>query len=199
MLKKVLSFCLSVILLLSCTLGGYAQEVIPTSAYTLSENLVANNHHRQISQYIANLENTGSTTRGGDDSYYLPVHVDTGYATVDGIPDGQPAGGTRFTSGGSFYWNPSGGTKTTASVGVSFGGVISVSISFGSVTATNIGYALDVPDTTNYYKLYVKKVLQVKKYIIYEYDSVTDEQIGVYGTTYSYSDYNYTLYAVKVV
>lgn len=80
--------------------------------------------------------------------------------TVSGYAGNQPKGGSRFPSGGGFYYGDSGGPSVAVSV---YG--VSVSIPLGQVKSSGIYVA--VPDKTHYYKLYVSKRVKIRTYTTY--------------------------------
>lgn len=115
--------------------------------------------------------------------------------TFAGYAGNQPSGGNRFATGGGFYYSDSGGP--TVSLSIAFAspyGTMSVGASLGNVSTT--GKFVTVPDTVNYYKLYVEKTYDCKPYITYYTNSLGETSIFAKGTTKIL--YNQNQYAKKV-
>lgn len=129
---------------------------------------------------------------------YFNVHGESQRKVFGGFAGNQPPGGNRFATGGSFYWLDSGGPSATVSVGLTgwdgLWKLISVSVSLG--TSSSSGKIVDVPNTVDYFKLYIEKTYDCKPYITYCTDSfgVTTE----YGRYVSKILFNQNQYAVKV-
>lgn len=85
---------------------------------------------------------------------------------VSAIAAGQPKSGTRFRTGGGFYYTD--GASVSVSATYAFGAPynnMSVSVGFGSVGGT--AYASSAPDKTHYWKLKVIKNVKARPYIVY--------------------------------
>ncbi|MBR2674080.1 MAG: hypothetical protein IKE52_01290 [Mogibacterium sp.] len=85
------------------------------------------------------------------------------YRTVGGYAGNNAPGGTRFPTGGGFYWSDKGGP--TASVSVSLGagfGSVSVGTELGKKSSS--GEFVTVPNKKDYFKLYIEKTLECRKY-----------------------------------
>ena len=165
---------------------------------TIPEEIVDYNLQQQIDDEIDRINATLSLKRGGDDQVAVAETVATKYADAYGLAGNQPAGGVRFESGGSFYWKDSGGPTVSISVGFS-GVVVPISVSLGiSTGATNKpGYVINVPDTINYYKLYVTKTMKVLKVNYYLVDTITGEKT-YYSTGYPSELYRLSFTTEKV-
>ncbi|MDY3052542.1 MAG: hypothetical protein SOR89_05155 [Ndongobacter sp.] len=84
-----------------------------------------------------------------------------------GYAGNQPSRGTRFNTGGGFYFSSGGGPSV--SVGVSFPspyGSFTVSCNLGNVGAS--GRFVTVPSSEYYYKLYVTQYKSVKPSAVYK-------------------------------
>ncbi|WP_278951591.1 hypothetical protein [Lactobacillus apis] len=88
--------------------------------------------------------------------------VDTKYPSAKGYAGNQPSKGTRFKSGGGFYWSTSGGPVVSVSSG--FSG-FSFSVNLG--TKGSSGYYVAAPNKKDYFKLYVKKTYKAEKLAFY--------------------------------
>ena len=108
------------------------------------------------------------------------------YGTVQrkvfkGYAGNQPDGVTKFPTSGGFYWSDSGGPEI--SVSVSFVGIgdyldfMSVSVNIGNSSTS--GRFVNVPTTTDYYKLFIEKEFDCKPFVTY-YKNSTGE-ISVKG------------------
>ena len=131
-----------------------------------------------------------------DDYHYEMVYGTPVTRTVSGYVDSGGPGGTRFATGGGFYYSESG---NPTSVSVSFiapYGLISVSVNLGK--ASSSGQFVFVPDTTNYYKLFVSKEVEIKPYVIYQYPYYGAPSGSVYQRGATTTVINTTLSAVKV-
>lgn len=107
------------------------------------------------------------------------------------------ANGYRFPTGGGFYYSEGGGP--TVSLSYSFPkpfGNISASINLGSRVSS--GYFVNVPDTVNYYKLYVEKELEVQPYITYTRPTYSDGPWQVYYRGQVSSEKSVVSYAKRV-
>lgn len=101
---------------------------------------------------------------------------------VGGYAGGQPSGGTRFPTGGGFFWSDSGGPITSASVNYSVPFTnVSLSVYLGNVGTS--GSFTNAPNTTDYFKLYITKEYKVKPYIIYRRQyAFQDWQVYLHGS-----------------
>jgi len=81
--------------------------------------------------------------------------------TFSGIAGNQPPGGSRFPTGGSFFWSAAGGPSVTASVAFGAGfGSISVSVPIGN--SANTGQIVGVPNRVNYFHLHVSRTYDIQ-------------------------------------
>ena len=121
-------------------------------------------------------------------SSYDYVPIATKYATGAGYAGNRSISGTRFPTGGGFFWSGSGGPSVSASV--SFGITpISIGISLGNSSSS--GKFVTVPNTTNYFKLRVQKTNKVVQTAVYGYPITGGNRVFLYyiypSTLYSES------------
>lgn len=105
-------------------------------------------------------------------SEYLPYQ----YVTVSGFAGNQLPGGYRFPSGGGFWYSDNGGPSVSGSVYLNLPlpyNFLSFSVNIG-VNSTS-GLFVNAPNTTDYFKLYVSKVIEVRPYVIYTARSGTQD------------------------
>lgn len=87
--------------------------------------------------------------------------------TFSGFAGNQPPGGTNFPTGGGFWWVDSDGP--TVSISMNYNGVIipvSVSLGISSNQAGSGRYA-SVPNTYDYFKLFVERTYDCKPQVTY--------------------------------
>lgn len=104
----------------------------------------------------------------------------------------QPAGGVRFSTGGGFYWQPSGGPNVSVSLGGSYAGV-SVGISIGQRSTSSTGYYCTAPNKTNYFLLYSLPTYKV------EIQEVWGRRVNQSDFEYLYTVYPKTFYRVELL
>lgn len=131
---------------------------------TLSEEEQNNNIQQQIQAQINAEIQKNSMLRSPTWVNYSYKTVETKYPVVKGYAGGQPVGGSKFSTGGGFSWNSSGGPNV--SVGVGWGGV-SVAANLGKASKSTVGYSVAAPNKTNYFKLHVAKKYKVQKVAVY--------------------------------
>ena len=123
------------------------------------------------------IEKTNSTQEVPEYSHYDFVDIESKNVSGTGYAGNQPVKGTRFPTGGGFYWSNSGGP--TVSPSVSFGGsIISISMSLGE--SRDSGTFANAPDTTNYFKLKAEKVYKVDKTAVYGYPATGGNRVFLY-------------------
>lgn len=115
---------------------------------------------------------------------------------VSGFSANQPPGGNKFQSGGGFYYSDDGGMPISISVQFPYPfNLLSASVSLGS--STGFGKFVEVPDRTNYYKLFVEKIYDCKPYIVWEVDIATGQKTK-YASGMTTILFNVNQYAKKV-
>lgn len=107
--------------------------------------------------------------------YYTTVVGQKESKTVDGEVGNQLVGGYRFSMGGGFFYSDNGGPEAQISFSatVPIPGLnlpVSVGISLG-VRSDTFGMIVNVPDNVNYYKLWVKKDVEITPVGVYRVPS----------------------------
>lgn len=149
----------------------------------MTQEEIEKEHKRQLEKHIMSLnlkENEYKITIGDskmisldDPSDYMHEWGPTAYPTTSGYAGNQPSNGTKFPTGGGFYYSDSGGP--TASISVSFPEPFnSVSFSIGLGNSSTSGIFVNVPNTTDYFKLYITKEYEVRPYIIYRWTYINE-------------------------
>lgn len=169
-------------------------------SYEVPENL----QEEELQQNIEEIMETKMPTSSDEQisvfavpqySKYEYVKGATTVVYASGYAGNQPTGGTRFKTGGGFYWSSSGGPSTSVSFSIgAYGG--SVGISFGTVSSSN-GTFVNVPNKTNYFKLKVKEGKKITKTAVYGYPLNGGSKKFLYYI-YPSSLYNRDVYAVKI-
>lgn len=200
-MKRFTAMLLASLLCLALCVPAVADEKSEKIVYTVPEEVIDAQYEKQMTAIINEIK-ASRTTRGGDDYYY--ILEETGQKTytrsVGGFAGNQLPGGYRFRTGGAFYWTNSGGPTVSTSVTIG-GTVVPVSVSFGissiSEGTGSTGEVVYVPDTDNYYKLYITKIMEVRVTDIYEVERATGKRT-LYKRTYPAFDYKADLEARKV-
>jgi len=121
-------------------------------------------------------------------------------AIVGGYAGNQGSAGTRFLTGGGFYYSTSGGP--TASVSVSFPKPFTFfSLSANLGNSSTSGIFVTVPNTYDYFKLYAEKEYEITPYVIYQnvwIDDFTGYQWVQVSGGHSKIHLGTTVYAKKV-
>lgn len=122
-----------------------------------------------------------------DDRNYIYENetVAVKYITLSGYVGNQPPGGTRFATGGAFYWVPDGGPTATGTVTFSVPyKMLEVTIQLGAIgKAQGVGLEVLVPDTKYYYKAYNSEEHEVRQVNTYRINKTTGERI-LWATQY---------------
>lgn len=130
---------------------------------------------------------------------YKRVYGDEKWVTKTAKAGGQDSDGTRFGTGGGFYYSESKTRNVTTTV--SFGskyGKFNIAFPSGIESKGKVGTYVSVPSTKYYYHLMVEKSKKVKPYIIYRklrYDS--DAKWEKYYTGYVVTATKRNLYAKR--
>lgn len=111
---------------------------------------------------------------------FVSTVVSTATQTKTFTCTGQPSGGTKFTNGGGFYVNTSGGSNVNVSFSVSWG-AISLGVAPRSVGGN--GIYISAPTKTKYYKTKIDKKFKSKR---------------VKVDVYEYGAYNYPYYTTDI-
>lgn len=136
----------------------------------------------------------------GHNDIYDAKCVQIQYITIGGNAGEQPKGGTRFPSGGGFFWSDEGGPKVRASVSFSeHSPKVKVSANLGVVgNVGKVSSLTKVPNTKDFFQLYVSKTIKVQQINIYR----TNRKIGkttLWLTMYSSTPDSCDLSAHKVL
>lgn len=138
------------------------------------ENKTREEIDQEIEEYIISTINSlNSTSRV--QSYYSTLKFEPHIRNVEGYAGNQPSGGTRFPTGGGFFYSENGGPEQTVSISVSlpFGlspYSLSVGVGLGNKTDT-FGEIIFAPSTDKYYKLYVEKQVEITPIGVYLVES----------------------------
>ena len=169
--RRAFALLLSVVISLTCvTETVLAAETEPNNSmvrYTTTIEERDRIFEAEMDQIMTNIKNA-ERTRGPQYQYkteYLPYQE----KTVGGYAGNQLAGGYRFSTGGGFYFSEEGGPEISASVSVALPApynFISFSVNLGNKASS--GIIVDVPNTTDYFKLYVEKDLELRPYVVYK-------------------------------
>lgn len=136
----------------------------------------------------------------GRNDIYDAKCVQTQYITIDGNAGGQPKGGTRFPSGGGFFWSDKGGPRVSASVSFSeHSPKVKVSANLGVVGSVGkVSPLIKVPNTKDFFQLYVSKTIKVQQINIYRINRKTGKTT-LWLTMYSSTPDSCVLSAHKVL
>jgi hypothetical protein len=117
--------------------------------------------------------------------------------TVSFYPTGQPSGGTRFASGGGFYYADNNSGSFTFSIGIA-GVSTNITIPTGALgSAASAGYYCKAPNKTDHFKLKISRKYKIIKYAVYGRDNGNSSKKFLYNV-YSKIVLEQTLSAVKV-
>lgn len=102
--------------------------------------------------------------------------------TFGGFAGNQPPGGSKFPTGGGFYFSDSGGPSATLRIAFNAPfGTMSVSVPLGK--SSTGGKFVSVPDKTHYFKLYVAKTYDCVPYITWKTDANGHKSIYYRGVS----------------
>lgn len=151
-----------------------------------------------MNEKIASLQGQYQLASGDRDYTYDTEYVDTKYVTKGGFAGGQPKSGVRFRDGGSFFWMETGGPTLSASVSFSHPfKYVSISVDLGLSSKSQVtGYSADVPNKTDYFKLWVDKTMEVRQANIYR-TNIKTGKTSLYMTMYPTTFDSFDLYAKK--
>lgn len=121
----------------------------------------------------------------GPKYHYRSEYLEHEIVTVSGFAGNQLSGGYQFPTGGGFWYSDSGGPSVTGSISLSLPApfdMLSFSVNLGK-SATS-GLFVNAPNTTDYFKLYVVKTVEVSPYVVYRAPSGTEDwEIDHIGST----------------
>lgn len=122
---------------------------------------------KEIMEKIIASYDTQENARGSKYKYKTE-YLSYMYETVGGYAGNQVSGGYKFSTGGGFYFSDSGGPDVTGSINLSLPAPFnSVSFSINLGKKASSGMFVTVPDTTNHYKLWVNKTMELRPYVTY--------------------------------
>ncbi len=204
-MKKTMAFLLAIITLFLLSAPAFATSNSTWDTVTADDKVVIivpkEERDRQFNEamdkIIQELEGTAETMDNKERFRY--EYLDYEYETLGGYAGNQVPGGYRFPTGGGFYFSDSGGPSVSG--GVSFSlpepyNWISISVNLGQ-RSTSSGVFVEVPNTKDYFKLYVEKVMEIRPIVIYKQNKHTREYEfdSLYAPAFTYS---VTQYAKKV-
>ncbi|MCL2045111.1 MAG: hypothetical protein FWG88_01835 [Oscillospiraceae bacterium] len=184
-MKKIVTLCLVITIIVGAS-GSItsANTTIPdnldtdnaieTSEYThlftttRSQNEIDQDFADIKVKHIAELENE-LNGRGVEYEYYYE-YFSSVLKTLSGEAGNQLSGGYQFPTGGGFFHTNSGGPKPTGSISVPLPfpwNFISISFSINLGVNGASGQFYNVPDNTNYFKLWIDKTVQVQPYVVW--------------------------------
>jgi len=131
---------------------GTIEMIVPE--YEVEQDL-----QKQVEDYISS--KTG-LTRSPNWVNLTQKVIETKYPVASGYAGNQPTKGTKFPSGGGFYWSSGGGPNVSVSAG--FAGV-SISTNLGKSGTS--GNFVNAPNKTQYFKLHVSEKYKVQKVAVY--------------------------------
>lgn len=200
-IKKCLCVLLTVILTLGLSVTVFAQDADkssesndPSSGMIIETTTEQRDQQfdRMMAQIMLSFE-TNTATKGPQYHYKTENHSYQ-YKTVSGYAGNQVAGGYRFQTGGGFWYSESGGPSISGSISLSLPSpynFVSFSVNLGNNSSS--GRFVTVPNTTDYFKLYVSKVVEVRPYAVYRARSGTENwelySVGAVPITYSINAY----------
>lgn len=184
----------------SISFSSYAaQAEKPIVSKVISQEERDADIQRQVDAKIASLQGQYQLALSDRDYTYDTEYVQTKYVTKGGYAGGQPKNGTRFPTGGGFSWSDEGGPAISASVSFSKPfKYVDITIELGVASVKDvIGYSVDAPNKTNYFKLYVSKTMEVRQANIYR-TNIKTGKTTLYMTMYPSTLDSYDLSAKKV-
>lgn len=134
--------------------------------YTISKTEAEVN--QEFAEAMSQIEK--SITPRGPSYEYKTEYFPKQYKVIKGYAGNQLSGGYRFQTGGGFYFSDSGGPSVSASINLSLPApfnFISFAVGMGTNSSSS-GRIITVPNTTDYFKLYVEKSVTLSPYAVYE-------------------------------
>ena len=151
---------------------------------------------KEMKQIISELESDAGEK--GSKYHYKAEYLPYQYKTVSGYAGNQIPGGYRFSTGGGFWYTETGGPSIPVSISLSLPSpynVLSLNVKLGK--NSNSGQFVTAPNTTDYFKLYVDKTVEIRPYAVYRTESGT-ESWQLYTTGGVTVTYSVNAYAKKV-
>lgn len=176
MKKRIILFLLLIVILIPNLVFAEDFNKIESKTIIYQNNKTDEEHIKQLEKHIKSLnlnKDEYKITMGNtkivpfnDISDYKHEYGRTAYPSTSGYAGNQPSRGTKFPTGGGFYYSDRGGPSS--SISVSFPKPydnISFSVDLGNSSTS--GVFVNAPNKTDYFKLHVTKEYEVKPYIIY--------------------------------
>lgn len=185
---------LSLFIIFSCHIS-YAKEYNikptnnPDNIFYVSEEIRERDINNQISKAILEKESQEINIFKSRNSFshhdnaielnsrdnYTTEIVSTKYKTIGGFAGGQLPGGKRFPTGGGMWWADNGGPTVSGSIDFSAPyKKVNISIGLGIASYSPInGNLVNVPNTHDYFKVYVDRTMEVKHVRIYSHSNGT--------------------------
>lgn len=104
----------------------------------------------------------------GPKYHYKSETLQYQYKTAEGFAGNQIRDGYRFPTRGGFYYSEDRGPEVTLSISLEIPKLtrVSVAVGLGNKTDT-LGQFVNVPNKTDYFKLYVEKEVEIRPYVVY--------------------------------
>lgn len=169
-MRKYIVFLISLSL---CLLVGssiykvYAMEGVNDCYLVSSYTTTTIERDIQFNQELEEI-NSESLLRGPEYKYKT-VYLKKQYKTVSGYIGNQPPGGTRLSGGGYIYCSYDGGPSVSTSIGLALPwpfDKVSLYLNLGQVSSS-AGFSVSLPNTYNYFKIYVDKTFEIRPYATY--------------------------------
>ena len=165
MKKRAITILLALVMCLSLATPAMAEDVTPkkTIVYTSTAAERYAIFEAEVSKVLAELSDS---TRASD-YQYRSINLTDNYrkTIVGGFAGNQLRDGYRFPTGGSFYFSDVGGPSVQGSVNIGLPkpfDIVSFTVTLG--TKSSSGLIVNVPNTTDYFKLYVEKEIEARPY-----------------------------------
>lgn len=153
---------------------------------------------KKMNEILENMEEENSLERG------LKYHFKTEYKPYQyknlyGFAGNQLSGGYNFPEGGGIWYTTSGGPDVSASFSLGLPApydFVSVSVNIGTAGGTT-GEFVIFPADSHYYKVYVKKTMELRPYVTYRAPAGTEDW-EVYNAGAVSIEYSHSAYPLKV-
>lgn len=198
-MKRFFIFFLSFVTVLTCIGGTSLAADVGSNTENLSLLYTTTKEERdqifdaKMKELMDQL-NSNIETRGPK-YHYKSEQLPYKYKKVQGYAGGQLSGGYRFQTGGGFYYSESGGPDISGSVSLSLPAPFNfVSFSTNLGKKGSSGRFVTVPNTRDYFKLYVEKTVEVRPFVVYKKRSGTEgtwqiDHVGAVPMPYSINAY----------
>lgn len=111
----------------------------------------------------------------GPQYHYKSENLEYQYKTAGGFAGNQVRDGYRFPTGGGFFYSEDGGPQITLNINFEIPRLPETSVSVGlGMKKDTLGQFVSVPNTTDYFKLYVEKEVEIRPYVVYRKRSGMD-------------------------